>query len=178
MPKTRSKRAADTTEPTPVEPAKKRQSKRAKKEPVPEPEPVVEEPELVVEESIPAVPQPEPEPEPEPTKEGDKEPINDIPIDEEEVKEDYVEEALKEEPRASDLYLDTVSILQTNTTPYLSTKPKVLLQINRVVLDFDFEKVCSVSTLNFNIYGCLVCGKYFQGRGRNSHAYAHSIDRK
>lgn len=26
-----------------------------------------------------------------------------------------------------------------------------------------------------NIYGCLVCGKYFQGRGRKSYAYAHSI---
>ncbi|KAJ2912491.1 hypothetical protein MD484_g7927, partial [Candolleomyces efflorescens] len=62
--------------------------------------------------------------------------------------------AQKAEPMASDLYLDT---------------------INRQVLDFDFEKVCSVSTSNINIYGCLVCGKYFQGRGRNSYAYAHSI---
>ncbi|KAF9486376.1 spindle pole body protein [Pholiota conissans] len=59
-----------------------------------------------------------------------------------------------EETRASDLYLDT---------------------INRTVLDFDFEKVCSVSLSNINIYGCLVCGKYFQGRGRNSYAYSHSI---
>ncbi|KAH9949372.1 cysteine proteinase [Amylocystis lapponica] len=56
--------------------------------------------------------------------------------------------------RAADLYLDT---------------------INRVVLDFDFEKVCSVSLSNINIYGCLVCGKYFQGRGRHSYAYAHAI---
>ena len=43
------------------------------------------------------------------------------------------------------------------------------------MLDFDFEKVCSVSLSNINIYGCLVCGKYFQGRGRNSYAYAHAI---
>ncbi|KAF9786754.1 spindle pole body protein [Thelephora terrestris] len=57
-------------------------------------------------------------------------------------------------PQASDLYLDT---------------------INRAKLDFDFEKVCSVSLSNINIYGCLVCGKYFQGRGRSSYAYAHSI---
>ncbi|KAG9078504.1 hypothetical protein FRC06_008330, partial [Ceratobasidium sp. 370] len=56
--------------------------------------------------------------------------------------------------RAADLYLDTV---------------------NRANLDFDFEKVCSVSMSNQNIYGCLVCGKYFQGRGKSSHAYAHSI---
>ena len=48
-------------------------------------------------------------------------------------------------------------------------------QINRATLDFDFEKVCSVSLSNINIYGCLVCGKYFQGRGRKSYAYAHSI---
>ncbi|KAI0323088.1 spindle pole body protein [Amylostereum chailletii] len=59
-----------------------------------------------------------------------------------------------EAARGTDLYLDTV---------------------NRAVLDFDFEKVCSISLSNINIYGCLVCGKYFQGRGRNSYAYAHSI---
>ncbi|KAG6851370.1 hypothetical protein H0H93_005768 [Arthromyces matolae] len=59
-----------------------------------------------------------------------------------------------DEVRTSDLYLDT---------------------INRAALDFDFEKVCSVSLSNVNIYGCLVCGKYFQGRGRKSYAYAHSI---
>ncbi|CAE7162667.1 unnamed protein product, partial [Rhizoctonia solani] len=47
--------------------------------------------------------------------------------------------------------------------------------VNRATLDFDFEKVCSVSMSNQNIYGCLVCGKYFQGRGKSSHAYAHSI---
>ncbi|KAF8841936.1 cysteine proteinase [Paxillus ammoniavirescens] len=62
--------------------------------------------------------------------------------------------ASAQERKASDLYLDT---------------------INRALLDFDFEKVCSVSMSNINIYGCLVCGKYFQGRGRNSYAYAHSI---
>ncbi|KAJ7750252.1 spindle pole body protein [Mycena metata] len=69
--------------------------------------------------------------------------------------EDFEEETSHEpEARASDLYLDT---------------------INRVILDFDFEKVCSVSLTNINIYGCLVCGKYFQGRGRKSYAYSHSI---
>ncbi|EMD32535.1 spindle pole body protein [Gelatoporia subvermispora B] len=67
---------------------------------------------------------------------------------------DETQESGPEPARASDLYLDT---------------------INRAVLDFDFEKVCSVSLSNINIYGCLVCGKYFQGRGRSSYAYAHSI---
>lgn len=53
--------------------------------------------------------------------------------------------------------------------PYMDT-------INRNVLDFDFEKVCSISLENHNVYACLVCGKYFQGRGRNSNAYFHSLD--
>ncbi|TCD70127.1 hypothetical protein EIP91_004856 [Steccherinum ochraceum] len=80
----------------------------------------------------------------------------DLDQSEEERGEEETESEWKsaEATKASDLYLDT---------------------INRAVLDFDFEKVCSVSSSNINIYGCLVCGKYFQGRGRNSYAYAHSI---
>ena len=53
--------------------------------------------------------------------------------------------------------------------PYLDT-------VNRAVLDFDFEKVCSVSLLNINVYACLVCGKFFQGRAPGSHAHTHSLD--
>ena len=52
--------------------------------------------------------------------------------------------------------------------PYLDT-------INRNVLDFDFEKVCSVSLTNLNVYACLVCGRFFQGRGKNTHCYTHSV---
>jgi U4/U6.U5 tri-snRNP-associated protein 2 len=52
--------------------------------------------------------------------------------------------------------------------PYLDT-------INRHVLDFDFEKLCSISLSRINVYACLVCGKYFQGRGNNTHAYTHSV---
>ncbi|KAB8254874.1 cysteine proteinase [Aspergillus pseudonomiae] len=55
----------------------------------------------------------------------------------------------------SDLYLDT---------------------INREILDFDFEKLCSVTLSNINVYACLVCGKYFQGRGPKSHAYFHALE--
>jgi hypothetical protein len=40
--------------------------------------------------------------------------------------------------------------------PYLDT-------IDRHRLDFDFEKVCSISLSNINVYACLVCGRYFQG---------------
>ena len=55
----------------------------------------------------------------------------------------------------SDLYLDT---------------------IDRSVLDFDFEKLCSVTLSNINVYACLVCGKYYQGRGPKSHAYYHALE--
>lgn len=53
--------------------------------------------------------------------------------------------------------------------PYLDT-------ISRQNLDFDFEKCCSVSLSHVNVYVCLVCGKYFQGRGRSTHAHTHSLD--
>lgn len=52
--------------------------------------------------------------------------------------------------------------------PYLDT-------INHQMLDFDFEKVCSVSLSDQNVYACLVCGKYFKGRGRATHAFTHSV---
>ena len=48
--------------------------------------------------------------------------------------------------------------------------------IDRSVLDFDFEKLCSVTLSNINVYACLVCGKYYQGRGPKSHAYYHALD--
>jgi len=53
--------------------------------------------------------------------------------------------------------------------PYLDT-------VNRDVLDFDFEKKCSVSLSTNNVYCCLVCGKYFQGRSFNTHACKHSME--
>lgn len=56
---------------------------------------------------------------------------------------------------SADLYLDTV---------------------NRNRLDFDLEKVCSVTLATVNIYACLVCGRYFQGRSETSAAYHHSIE--
>ncbi|KAM5449442.1 Ubiquitin carboxyl-terminal hydrolase 10 [Microsporum audouinii] len=48
--------------------------------------------------------------------------------------------------------------------------------IQRAALDFDFEKLCSVSLSNINVYACLVCGKYYQGRGPKSHAYFHALE--
>eukprot|EP00954_Amorphochlora_amoebiformis_P006551 513998-Amorphochlora_amoeboformis.AAC.1 len=67
------------------------------------------------------------------------------------------------------------------TAPWLSRNSKGFMcpyldTINRKVLDFDFEKICSVSLNNFNVYACLVCGTYFQGRGKGTHAYLHSLE--
>eukprot|EP00934_Nitzschia_sp_Nitz4_P007056 Nitzschia sp. Nitz4//scaffold112_size70979//23577//25346//NITZ4_005897-RA/size70979-augustus-gene-0.91-mRNA-1//-1//CDS//3329533250//7046//frame0 len=54
--------------------------------------------------------------------------------------------------------------------PYLDT-------IQRSMLDFDFEPSCSVSLeTGPHVYGCLVCGKFFRGRGRQTPAYTHSVD--
>lgn len=53
--------------------------------------------------------------------------------------------------------------------PYLDT-------ISRQNLDFDFEKCCSVSLTKVNVYVCLVCGKYFQGRGPSTFAYTHALE--
>lgn len=55
----------------------------------------------------------------------------------------------------SDLYLDTIS------------RPR---------LDFDFEKLCSVTLSNINVYACLVCGKYYSGRGAKTPAYFHALE--
>ncbi|GAA5871373.1 hypothetical protein JCM8547_002649 [Rhodosporidiobolus lusitaniae] len=59
-----------------------------------------------------------------------------------------------DEGRPKDLYLDTIS---------------------RPSLDFDFERLCSVTLTHNHIYCCLVCGRYFSGRSPSTPAYAHSI---
>ena len=78
-------------------------------------------------------------------------------LDEDEEASAYTSSARQTAPLEgyNDLYLDT---------------------INRSVLDFDFEKLCSVSLSNINVYACLVCGKYYQGRGPKSHAYFHALE--
>ncbi|CRG97560.1 U4/U6.U5 tri-snRNP-associated protein 2, putative [Plasmodium gallinaceum] len=54
--------------------------------------------------------------------------------------------------------------------PYLRT-------INRNLLDFDFEKLCSISLSNLHVYACLVCGLYFQGIGKGTYAYIHALEK-
>lgn len=58
--------------------------------------------------------------------------------------------------------------MDKRSCPYLDT-------IDRKALDFDFEKLCSISLSKVNVYACLVCGKYFQGRGKSTHAFTHSV---
>ena len=58
--------------------------------------------------------------------------------------------------------------ITTEKCPYIST-------INRIILDFDQEKVCSVSLKDNNIYSCLICGKYFHGKGKTTPCYIHSL---
>ena len=48
--------------------------------------------------------------------------------------------------------------------------------VRRGRLDFDFEKCCSVSLSPDHVYACLVCGRYFQGRGRGTAAHTHSLE--
>lgn len=39
------------------------------------------------------------------------------------------------------------------------------------MLDFDFEKLCSMTLSGDNVYCDLVDGKFFQGRGKDTPAY-------
>jgi U4/U6.U5 tri-snRNP-associated protein 2 len=65
-----------------------------------------------------------------------------------------------------------MSVIEASTgtnCPYLDT-------VNRAALDFDFDAACSVSlSKGPHIYGCLVCGKFFRGRGQNTPAFVHSV---
>ncbi|CCE66204.1 hypothetical protein TPHA_0P00460 [Tetrapisispora phaffii CBS 4417] len=51
----------------------------------------------------------------------------------------------------------------------------LLRSINKKKLDFDAERICSITATNVNVYCCLVCGKYFKGRNEGSPAFLHSI---
>ncbi|CBK23430.2 uncharacterized protein [Blastocystis hominis] len=57
---------------------------------------------------------------------------------------------------------------ESRSCPYLDT-------VDRKVLDFDLEKECSVTLSHKNVYVCLVCGVYLQGRAENTPVYFHSM---
>lgn len=65
---------------------------------------------------------------------------------------------------------DIIDSIGTVACPYLDT-------IQRFSLDFDFEPSCSVSLeTGPHVYACLVCGKFFRGKGRHTPAYTHAVD--
>ena len=76
--------------------------------------------------------------------------------------------SMKKSRNSSENRLDDFSKSAGRQCPYLDT-------IDKSKLDFDFEKLCSVTLSNANVYACLVCGKYFQGRGSSTPAYFHSL---
>ena len=53
--------------------------------------------------------------------------------------------------------------------PYIGT-------VKRHTLDFDQLKQCCLTLATSSIYCCLVCGKYFKGRGSTTPAYIHALD--
>lgn len=64
----------------------------------------------------------------------------------------------------------------SSNTPLSSSCP-YLDSINRSALDFDFPPFCSTTLESSpHIYCCLVCGKFFRGRGKQTPAYIHSVE--
>ena len=61
----------------------------------------------------------------------------------------------------------------TLTVGYLN----IVHSVNLEVLDFDVERTCSETLAIRNVYLCLVCGKYFQGKGQNTPAYKHALSK-
>jgi len=59
---------------------------------------------------------------------------------------------------------------ESKLCPYLDS-------VTRTLLDFDFEHSCSVSLESGpHVYGCLVCGKFFRGKGPHTPAYIHAVE--
>jgi len=55
--------------------------------------------------------------------------------------------------------------------PYLGT-------VRREILDFDLPRQCSQTLVTHNVYACLVCGVFLQGRGESTPAHTHSLQNK
>ena len=93
---------------------------------------------------------------------------------------DQEEEEMEEAAGLSDEEPENEASAYSRTTrqqaPTEGYNDLYLDSIDRSVLDFDFEKLCSVTLSNINVYACLVCGKYYQGRGPKSHAYFHALE--
>jgi U4/U6.U5 tri-snRNP-associated protein 2 len=95
-----------------------------------------------------------------------------------ELEDQELQDGMQDISESSDIdeEVSALSAPKRQTQPMEGYDDLYLDTVNRGVLDFDFEKLCSVSLSNINVYACLVCGKYFQGRGPKSHAYFHSLE--
>ena len=51
-------------------------------------------------------------------------------------------------------------------------------KIQRHILDFDLIFQCNICLTTTSIYCCLICGKFLEGIGSNSHAYMHSLEKE
>lgn len=83
--------------------------------------------------------------------------------------------------RARDEDDETDDAVKTTTKPTKpTTKPTTCPYLDTIdahaLGNFDFEKKCAVSLSPINVYACLTCGKYYAGRGRATHAYAHALE--
>ncbi|KAF2198143.1 U4/U6.U5 tri-snRNP-associated protein-like protein [Delitschia confertaspora ATCC 74209] len=109
-------------------------------------------------------------------RQADQEKIDILGADKEEHQE------LEEAGATPDAVPDENEDASVATVPHRQSAPDAgyedlyLDTIDRKVLDFDFEKLCSVTLSNINVYACLVCGKYYQGRGPKSQAYFHALE--
>lgn len=86
-----------------------------------------------------------------------------------ESKQDVIEERendVDDNDKVSNIPVE--SSMTRKKCPYLDT-------VCRQKLDFDQQKVCSVTLTNLNVYACLVCGKYFHGKRKDTPAYIHSV---
>ncbi|AEY98828.1 FAGR007Cp [Eremothecium gossypii FDAG1] len=78
-----------------------------------------------------------------------------------------------EESDSEDLYRE-----EGNKRLHISSSDErgLLQTIEKKRLDFYSEKVCSVTLSTIDVYSCLTCGKYLQGRNEGSPAFKHSIE--
>ncbi|AMD22345.1 HGR006Cp [Eremothecium sinecaudum] len=76
---------------------------------------------------------------------------------------------LDEDANDSDVKIKRSNLLLNFDTNLLET-------IDKRRLDFESEKICSVTLSKINIYCCLVCGKYLNGRNQGSPAFDHSVN--
>ena len=62
-------------------------------------------------------------------------------------------------------------LIRTEANLFIWFSRIISFENGRHVLDFDFEKLCSMTLSGDNVYCDLVDGKFFQGRGKDTPAY-------